>query len=90
MIPCKAKKCAYKMPIAGNCHISCAYDWQNAPEGVQEQVPQCQADHGRQWFNFPYNYDPVWADVCPAFSKEADPEMIYEFSAVECMMALMG
>ena len=24
MIPCKAKKCAYKMPIAGNCHISMA------------------------------------------------------------------
>lgn len=78
MLPCrKGKRCAYSDDIPGNCHLTCLFNW----ELDLENIPRCQVDHGRQWFNFPLNYDPGWgADECPHKSDKKDQSKVVELS----------
>ena len=72
MLPCQS--CAYKKNIPGNCHIRCVFDWSQEPEMIAKFQSENQvSDHARQWFAFPFNYDPVWgADQCDAYSESLD------------------
>ena len=54
--------CKFRGSVAGSCHISCKFNWSKHPE---LKMPTCDSSHGRQWFSFPYNYDPCWGDYCP-------------------------
>ena len=75
MLPCR--NCAYRESIPGDCHISCQFDWQNAPLEVQKGYPVNQSNRSSQWFIFPYNFDPVWGpDECPARADQRDPQNV--------------
>lgn len=85
MLPCN--QCAYRREIPGNCHISCVFDWSKTDKRFKAEV----SHHARQWFRFPYNYDPVWGpDKCPAFSTTGDPKFNREFSPIEELFSLLA
>jgi len=74
MIPCQG--CAYQRSIPGDCHFRCVFAWQDADDETKAVMPtnQRESPHTMQWFNFPFNYDPVWGpDECPAKTETADP-----------------
>ena len=48
-------KCKYKESIPRNAHISCKLDWSK----VKEHPPVWDRS-GAVWYNFPFNFDPVW------------------------------
>jgi hypothetical protein len=69
MLPCEG--CAYKRDIPGSAHIACAYRW--------DRVPYL----SRQWFIFPFNYDPLWGpDECAARAEVADPAKVVADSPI--------
>lgn len=69
MLPCDG--CAYRQSIPGNAHVSCVYRWE--PTELRAAIP-APPPRVRQWFMFPFNYDPVWGpDQCPARAEKRDP-----------------
>ncbi len=83
MLPCDG--CAYKASIPGNCHIRCKFDWLQMPD----KIPT--AEHGRQWFSFPFNYDPVWGpDECAARSEAVDAAKMAKESPLADIISLLS
>jgi len=88
MLPCY--QCDYKRTIPGNAHIRCLFAWSKAPPEIADQMPRCNSRRGHRWFTFPYNYDPVWADACPALAEEAAPGMVHKPTARENLLSLLA
>ena len=87
MLPCR--DCAYQDEIPGNCHIACAFNWSS--EGreniyyIANLTPRT-----RQWFRFPYNYDPTWGpDECPNYSKGRDAAQVRPRTMLEELARFM-
>jgi len=55
-------ECKYKKDIIGDAHIKCTNNIANV-EGDKIGIT-----HG--WFNYPYNFDPIWLKKCDGFKKE--------------------
>jgi len=86
MLPC-LKKCAYRKSIPGDAHSSCCFKW----KGSGLLVPKCSSSQAMKWFNFPYNYDPLWGpDECPAFSTEQNKEKVVEQDPLSMLISLLS
>jgi len=60
-------QCKHRRNVPGDCHSSCA----NSEAGVAAE--QHGIDNG--WFNWPYNFDPIWLGYCDGFeAKEEKPK----------------
>lgn len=60
--------CAFKMNNPSSAHIQCRFDWAQ----LGGEMPKGK-DYGIQngWYNFPWNYDPVWMDTeCKNFKQK--------------------
>ena len=80
--------CAYRGTLPGSAHSKCTFNW-----GKSDTDPPKGAEVGirRGWWNFPFNYDPVWMEEeCNAHSEESDSEMIKEFNPLERLQSLLG
>ena len=90
MLPYKG--CAYRRTIPGNCHIRCVFDWSQEPELVKQfQAENQVSDHVRQWFAFPFNYDPVWgADECPARSETLDDAKVEKPNPLKDLLSMLS
>lgn len=53
-------------------------------------MPECDSSYGRQWFNFPYNFDPVWGDECTVCEKKANNKKIRKESDFEKIFNIFG
>ena len=57
-------ECRFRGTIPGDCHSRCSHPTtrdfrvEGTPHGIK---------HG--WFNWPWNFDPVWLVVCNGFEK---------------------
>ena len=63
----------YKDTIAGDCHISCKFNWLKS-----KNKPPNGRLHGIKngWYNFPFNFDPIWMEEeCEEHSIVLNPEM---------------
>lgn len=87
MLPCQG--CAYKSQVPGSAHIRCNFDWEKT-DGAD--FPEHQgSENARQWFIFPFNYDPVWGpNECSMKTTEADPEKTAESNPMADLMSIMG
>ena len=58
--------CQFSRTIPGNCHLMCTNGNANvigASSGIRNG-----------WFNWPYNFDPIWLRDCDGFTaKEVQP-----------------
>lgn len=89
----QCSKCGYRQEIPGDTHISCLFDWGKASYKDRLLHPPSGDSHGimKGWFNFPFNYDPVWMiEECKGFSKEADPGMKLPGDKFFALIALLG
>jgi len=89
MLPCQ--NCAYKKNIPGNTHIRCVFDWAKEPEMIASFQAENQVSaHARQWFSFPFNYDPCWgADRCAAHSTELDTAKVEKPDPLRDLISLL-
>ena len=86
MLPCQG--CAYRESIPGDTHSRCVYKWD--PDALRAAIPD-PPHRVRQWFVFPFNYDPLWGpDVCPARSETRDPDHIAPKSPLGDLLSLLG
>ena len=56
-------ECKYRGHIPGDAHSSCK----------RNPLPNVKgAEHGikKGWFNFPFNFDPVWLESCDGYEKK--------------------
>jgi len=90
MLPCNG--CGYRQSIPGNSHIKCSFAWLEASPEMQAAIPvnTSNSPRTRQWFMFPFNYDPVWGpDACPARADEVDPAMMAKPNALAELLSLL-
>jgi hypothetical protein len=84
MLPCNG--CAYRESIPGDAHSRCVFDWSQA----LKDVPPDPAPRVRQWFRFPFNYDPVWGpDTCAQRSETRDPKKIAKPNPLADILSLL-
>ena len=62
--------CAYKMNNIGSADIQCRFNWNGTgakkPEGDEWGIKN-------GWYNFPWNYDPVWMkNECQKFKAKTN------------------
>jgi hypothetical protein len=55
------RKCIHRHSIPGDTHSQCD-NWKVNVTGDQWGI-----DHG--WFNWPFNFDPIWLVSCDGFEK---------------------
>jgi len=89
MLPCKG--CAYRRSIPGNCHIRCVFDWSQDQEMIKTFQEENQvSNHARQWFGFPFNYDPTWgADQCAARSETLDESKVEKPDPLKDLLSIL-
>lgn len=73
MIPCR--ECIYSNPaIYSGHHLECLFKWdeyflEQLKKSELASMPQnIGSERTKQWFMFPFNYDPVWGDKCDCFA----------------------
>ena len=87
MLPCEG--CAYKRTIAGDAHYRCVFNWLKMPTEVPGNVRG--GPRTMRWFNFPFNYDPVWGpDECPARSETEKREDVSPANPLADLLSLLG
>lgn len=58
--------------IPGDCHIQCRYDWSRYENDIPKDVKGT-----REWFAFPFNFDPIWGpDQCVGYTTEEPTEKV--------------
>lgn len=72
-------KCKYKGSVSGSAHSSCNHPDAKRmidmimnsiePEEVKLKVRADQYGIDSGWFNFPFNFDPVWLEECNGFKR---------------------
>lgn len=55
-------KCVYRGTLAGDYHSRCAH-----PSVRDVEVTGNPHGIKNGWFNWPYNFDPVWLETCNGF-----------------------
>ena len=63
----KCNECRFKRDIPGDAHVACS-----RPVCITYNVNEHGVEKG--WFNYPLNFDPVWAEGCTGFAPKGMPE----------------
>jgi hypothetical protein len=75
-------KCVHRLDIPGDCHSRCNNHGAKVT-GHKQGVRQ-------GWFNWPFNFDPVWLTTCDGFSdKPEDRKDRKEFSPLAELMGML-
>ena len=76
-------KCVHRLDVPGSAHSRC----NNSKSKVQGHETGIK----RGWFNWPFNYDPVWLLECDGFSDNpADKKSREEHDPLTELLALLG
>jgi len=86
MLPCRG--CAYRETIPGDVHSRCVFLW--TPKDMRDAIPE-PPPRVRQWFLFPFNYDPLWGpDECPNRSDTRDATKIMPPNPMAEILSILG
>lgn len=91
MLPCRG--CAYRESIPGDEHSRCAFDW--VAQGLMGMAALIAGARltakTAKWFQFPYNFDPVWGpDTCPSRADAREPEKVVPPNPLADILSLLG
>ena len=56
--------CQHSRTLPGDCHLSC--------ENKNANVIGSSSGIRNGWFNWPYNFDPLWLRECDGFAAKED------------------
>ena len=73
--------CTYKSEIANSQRITCHYYWENkhllytSPASLSDISDYAKTSG---WFDFPYDFDPLWITTdCNGYKREIDEPILY-------------
>ncbi len=91
MLPCDG--CAYRESIPGDAHSRCVFDWTtHNVTGLAFLIASAHlTPRTAQWFQFPYNFDPVWGPAaCPARADMKDAAKVVPANPLADLLSLLG
>jgi len=72
--------CTHRTEIDHSHRISCSYFWKNKNMISEsplhkDNVPEYAKENG--WFDFPYDFDPIWVDSDCSGHKDTNDDVLY-------------
>lgn len=66
--------CVHRKEIPFSAHSTCLFFWKNKKNPTVEPLQFKQYGKDNGWFDFPYDYDPVWiTSQCPHHVEKLPP-----------------